>query len=50
MIQYPRHKVFISYHHEQDQKYKDRFVRMMNDYMVDRSVDTSDIVDNDPFG
>ena len=47
MIQYPRHKVFISYHHEQDQKYKDRFVRMMNDYMVDRSVDTSDIVDND---
>ena len=41
----PRHKVFISFHHE-DQEYKDRFVRMMNDFMVDKSVDTGDIIDS----
>ena len=40
-----RRRVFVSYHHEEDQRYKDRFVRMMNDYMVDKSVDTNDIID-----
>ncbi|MYB50475.1 MAG: hypothetical protein F4X72_14625 [Dehalococcoidia bacterium] len=40
-----RHKVFVSYHHQEDQDYKDRFVRMMSDYIVDKSVNTGDIVD-----
>ena len=40
-----RRKVFISYHHQEDQEYKDRFVQMMAGHMVDRSVDTGDIVD-----
>lgn len=38
-------KVFISYYHEQDQEYKDRFVRMMKDYIVDRSVNVGNIDD-----
>ena len=42
-----RRKVFISYHHQEDQEYKDRFVRMMDDSMVDKSVDIGDIVDQD---
>ena len=45
MAEIPRHKVFVSFHHE-DQEYKDRFVRMMNDFMVDKSVDTGDIIDS----
>ena len=40
----PRHKVFISFY-EEDIKYKEPFVRMMGKRMVDRSVDTGDIVD-----
>ena len=46
MTTVPRHNVFISHHHEQDQEYKDRFVRMMGDNMIDRSIDTGDIVDD----
>ena len=42
-----RRKVFVSYHHQEDQEYKERFVGVMNDYMVDRSVDTGDIVAQD---
>ncbi len=42
-----RRKVFVSYYHQEDQEYKDRFVRMMSDYMVDKSVDTGDIIDQD---
>ncbi len=42
--QIPRHKVFISFH-EQDIKYKERFVRMMGRRIVDRSVDTGNIDD-----
>ena len=42
--QTPRHKVFISFH-EQDIKYKERFVRMMGKRIVDRSVDTGNIDD-----
>ncbi len=42
-----RRRVFISYHHQEDQEYKDRFVRMMGDHIVDRSVSTGDIVDQD---
>ena len=33
-----RHNVFISYHHDQDQAHKDRFVSMMGDHIVDKSV------------
>ena len=40
----PRHKVFISFHDE-DKKYKDRFVLMMGDGIVNRSVDDDDIDD-----
>ena len=40
-----RRKVFISYHHQEDQEYKDRIVQMMSGHIVDKSVDTGDIVD-----
>ena len=45
MIQIPRHKVFVSYHHSNDQHYKDRFVKMMGYDIVDGSVDDGDIDD-----
>ena len=41
----PRHKVFVSFHHE-DQAYKDRFVRMMDNDFIDKSVEDGDINDN----
>ena len=41
-----RHNVFISYYHEQDQQYKDRFVRMMGTNIIDRSVNVGAIDDN----
>ncbi|WP_424945847.1 hypothetical protein [Candidatus Spongiihabitans sp.] len=37
-----RHKVFVSFHHE-DQQYKDFFVSMMGDDIVDKSVGDGDI-------
>ena len=40
-----RHNVFISYHHAQDQKYKDRFLRMMGNNIIDKSVDLGGIID-----
>ena len=40
-----RHKVFISYHHGLDEEWKARFVRMMGDRIIDKSVDVGDIVD-----
>lgn len=40
----PRHKVFISFH-ERDIEYKEKFVRMMGERIVDRSVDTGAIDD-----
>ena len=45
MYQAPRHRVFISYYHE-DQAYKDWFVRMMGDDIVDKSVEEGDIDDD----
>ena len=45
MYQAPRHKVFISFHHE-DQAYKDWFVQMMGDDIVDESVEDGDIDDD----
>lgn len=44
-----RHKVFISYHHANDQCYKDEFIRLFSYYanaIVDRSVSEGDI---DPY-
>ena len=40
-----RHKVFISYFHDDDQDWKDRFVRIMGDRIVDHSVNFGDIID-----
>ncbi len=45
MPQTKRHKVFISYHHDQDQKYKERFAKMMKGDIVDKSVKDGDIDD-----
>ena len=41
------HKVFISHHHENDQKYKEALVEFGEKHaiFVDRSVDTGDIPD-----
>ena len=44
MYQVPRHRVFISFHHE-DQAYKDWFVKHMGDDIVDESVGDGDIDD-----
>lgn len=40
----PRHKVFVSFH-ERDIEYKEKFVRLMEDRIIDKSVDTRDIDD-----
>ena len=45
MPQVPRHRVFVSFHHE-DQDYKDLFVRMMGYNIVDESVEDGDVPDN----
>ena len=45
MAKVRRHKVFVSFHHD-DQCFKDEFVRMMEGYIVDKSVDDGDIDDN----
>ena len=41
----PRHKVFVSFHHE-DQCDKDLFATMMEDDIVDKSVEDGDIDDD----
>ena len=43
----PRHKVFVSFHHY-DQVYKDCFIRMMGEDIVDESVGDGDIDDKLP--
>ena len=40
----PRHRVFISFHND-DERYKERFVRMMEGNIVDESVSDDDIDD-----
>ena len=45
MSEIPRHKVFISYYHEDDQEYKDRLVQALESKFVDRSVSQGDIYD-----
>ncbi len=42
--QVPRHKVFISYHHD-DQIYRDQFVQRLGHSIVDKSVEDGDIDD-----
>lgn len=39
----PKHKVFISYHHEEDQEYKNRLVQSLRGRSVDMSVREGDI-------
>lgn len=39
----PKHKVFISYHHEKDEEYKRRLVQALNAKVVDKSVSPGDI-------
>ena len=46
MYQAPRHKSFVSYHHKNDQKYKNWLVEEMSDDIIDRSVEDGDIDDN----
>ena len=41
-----RHNVFLSYYHEQDQEYKDRFVLLMGDNIINKSVSLGDIIGN----
>ena len=45
MNQIPRHKVFISYYHEDDQEYKDRLVNALSSKAIDKSVSQGDIHD-----
>ncbi len=42
------HKVFISYHHENDQWYKERLVELgwQHSIFIDKSVDTGDVSEN----
>lgn len=39
----PRHKVFVSFHEELDEQWKDRFVKLMKGWIVDFSVRRGDI-------
>lgn len=48
VIQVPRHKVFVSFHND-DMVYKNRFVRMLGDDIVDKSVNVDDIDDSTPI-
>ncbi len=46
-MSYTKHKVFISYHHINDQLYKEALLQIneLNDIFIDSSVDTGDIED-----
>lgn len=41
-----RHKVFVSYHHDNDQIYREQFERIFSDVIVSRSVEIGDIDPN----
>ena len=43
----PRHKIFLSYYHDEDQWYKDYFLHFMREDIVDRSVGDGDIDSDD---
>lgn len=47
MTSTPRRKVFLSYHHEEDQWYKDLFLHFRRDDVVDKSVGDGDIDSDD---
>jgi hypothetical protein len=50
-LQLPRHRVFVSYHHANDQLYRDQFERLfaqVHDVMVSQSVQIGDIDPNLP--
>ena len=40
------HKVFVSYHHENDEGYKNQFERLVGDIYISKSVDIGDIKPN----
>lgn len=43
----PTHRIFISYHHMNDQIYKNELIRLFDNYIfIDASVDTGDIDDS----
>lgn len=48
MVAITKHKVFISYHHSNDSKYKEALIKFneQHDIFIDRSVDTGDIDNN----
>ena len=39
----PKHKIFISYHHEEDEEYKRRLVQALSSKAIDKSVSPGDI-------
>lgn len=41
-----KHKVFVSYHHDNDQRYREQFERVCSDVIVSNSVDIGDIDPN----
>ena len=41
----PKHKVFISYYHEDDKEYKDRLIHALDSKAIDKSVSPGDIHD-----
>ncbi len=38
-----KHKVFVSYYHKEDQKYKEEFEKLFSDILVSKSVNDGDI-------
>ena len=46
MYQMPRHKTFVSNHHKNDQKHKNRLIEEMSEDIIDRSVEDGDIDDD----
>ena len=49
MANIPTHKVFVSFHHE-DESYKEVFCRYMGSDIVDKSVDDGDVNPNFQMG
>ena len=47
MTSVARHKIFLSYHHDEDQWYKDVFLQIMKADIVDKSVGDGDIDSDD---
>ena len=43
MVTIDRHKVFVSYHHDYDEDYKEIFCKKLGPDIVDKSVEDGDI-------